>query len=416
MGAALVTDFGTTTQRFVPLAPGRWHQTVSERNQRLIGALVGAAVAETLVASDADGWPDGQLSSTKAAAYGPATELTVRLCARVMEAGGHEGELPLAADELETADGALEAVTLAVTLTSLRFADHHVEGVLRRWLAGMSASASQTDAAIHFSRQLRSRLGAPFAAPGAAVDARASPSVRGRFTDDLQQALRCSRARGAAIWAGALAGASCSIGGIPSGWVNRLRSSDPTGGFRALRDQLWSFAYSLDYLTGHRRGPSEVLPGLYVANLDAALVSSPQHVLLSLCRLEAPPHHADWREFYLDDSSEPGSNIAIDDVLDDLFDTAEWYLAHGRSVLVHCHSGASRTGLALRGWLMWRAGLAEHDATSAAVQLWPHVHTANAAFTTALRARAWPGRAHSLPGHDDIGGQLLRRLGLAGGV
>ena len=45
-------------------------------------------------------------------------------------------------------------------------------------------------------------------------------------------------------------------------------------------------------------------------------------------------------------------NLALASVVDDTVKTIDAWLSEGRTVVVHCHGGASRTGLVLRAWLM----------------------------------------------------------------
>jgi ADP-ribosyl-[dinitrogen reductase] hydrolase len=57
-------------------------------------------------------------------------------------------------------------------------------------------------------------------------------------------------------------------------------------------------------------------------------------------------------------------------------------------VLVHCHGGASRTGLVLRGWLVREQGMSVEQATAHVAERWPHLGLWNASFTAALERLA----------------------------
>ena len=69
------------------------------------------------------------------------------------------------------------------------------------------------------------------------------------------------------------------------------------------------------------------------------------------------------REVYLIDKDED-HNQALASVVDDTVKTIDAWLSEGRTVVVHCHGGASRTGLVLRAWLMRKHKWPETKATS----------------------------------------------------
>jgi ADP-ribosyl-[dinitrogen reductase] hydrolase len=66
-------------------------------------------------------------------------------------------------------------------------------------------------------------------------------------------------------------------------------------------------------------------------------------------------------------------NHDLDAVLTDVLDDLAALRAEGRRVLVHCHSGASRTGLVLRGRLIRTERMSVDDATAHVAQRWPHL-------------------------------------------
>ncbi len=82
------------------------------------------------------------------------------------------------------------------------------------------------------------------------------------------------------------------------------------------------------------------------------------------------------------------ANPRLAEVIEELVATIAAFRAEGREVLVHCHHGVSRTGLALRAWLMHETGLSEPDATSEVEARWPWLSTANRRFTQVLADRS----------------------------
>ena len=69
-------------------------------------------------------------------------------------------------------------------------------------------------------------------------------------------------------------------------------------------------------------------------------------------------------------------------------------------VLVHCHGGASRTGLVLRGWLRRTEGMSVDEATEHVAERWPHLGLWNASFTAALERVEPTGDHHE--GRNDL--------------
>ena len=57
-------------------------------------------------------------------------------------------------------------------------------------------------------------------------------------------------------------------------------------------------------------------------------------------------------------------------------------------MVLHCHGGASRTGLVLRAWLMRTNGWDEPTATQFLEDRWPTLGLWNESFTEFLRT-AW---------------------------
>jgi ADP-ribosyl-[dinitrogen reductase] hydrolase len=190
--------------------------------------------------------------------------------------------------------------------------------------------------------------------------------------------------------AGGLAGAVFGMGGIPSRWASVVHGRVPGHG-----DQVWrvadlqQLAAALDggvqqsYDPGviPRIGPTEVLPGIWAANLDGARYSETDFAVISLCRLGEPFPHALQRMAYIADNEH---NSDLDVVLADVLDDMAALRAEGHRLLVHCHGGASRTGLVLRGWLVREQGLSPDEATAHVAARWPHLGLWNASFAAAL--------------------------------
>ncbi|MGY1702635.1 ADP-ribosylglycohydrolase family protein [Geodermatophilus sp. SYSU D00766] len=194
--------------------------------------------------------------------------------------------------------------------------------------------------------------------------------------------------------AGGLAGAVYGMGGIPMRWASVVHGRVPGHGDRVWRlPELLPLAAALDGKeffraeTGviPRIGPAEVLPGIWAGNLDGARFSDEDFAVISLCRLAEPFPHTLHRTAYIADNDH---NVDIDVVLADVLDDLAALHAEGHRVLVHCHGGASRTGLVLRGWLVREEGMSVEEATAHVAQRWPYLGLWNDSFTAALERLA----------------------------
>lgn len=179
---------------------------------------------------------------------------------------------------------------------------------------------------------------------------------------------------------GALAGARAGITGLPIRWASVVHGRIPGFGPRVweLRD-LQLLAVQLDGAPTARlheppptRGlcATEVTPGVWAADLDGARRSDRDFAVVSLCRTGGRFGHDVQRFAYLTDDD---SNTELVTVLDDVLDDMAALRADGKQVLVHCHAGASRTGLVLRAWLVREEGLSEQEATARVAGVWPHL-------------------------------------------
>jgi ADP-ribosyl-[dinitrogen reductase] hydrolase len=194
--------------------------------------------------------------------------------------------------------------------------------------------------------------------------------------------------------AGGLAGAVCGMGGIPSRWASAVHGRVPGHGDRVWRlADLQQLAAALDtgvqqsYDPGviPRIGPAEVLPGIWAGNLDGARYSDEDFAVISLCRLGEPFPHTVQRMAYIADND---YNADLDVMLADVLDDMKALKEEGHRLLVHCHGGASRTGLVLRGYLVREEGMSVEEATAYVAARWPHLGLWNASFTTALHRLA----------------------------
>ncbi|MGY1680674.1 ADP-ribosylglycohydrolase family protein [Geodermatophilus sp. SYSU D01176] len=190
--------------------------------------------------------------------------------------------------------------------------------------------------------------------------------------------------------AGGLAGAVHGMGGIPIRWASAVHGRVPGHGERVWRlADLQQLAAALDggaqqsYDPGviPRIGPRQVLPGIWAGNLDGARSSDTNFAVISLCRLGDPFPHRTHRMAYIADND---SNADLDGMLADVLDDMAALRAEGHRLLVHCHGGASRTGLVLRAWLVREEGMTAAEATAYVAERWPHLGLWNDSFTAAL--------------------------------
>jgi ADP-ribosyl-[dinitrogen reductase] hydrolase len=80
-------------------------------------------------------------------------------------------------------------------------------------------------------------------------------------------------------------------------------------------------------------------------------------------------------------------NLELGAVVDDVVATIDAFVAEGRTTVVHCHGGASRTGLVLRAWLMHHEGWDAATATAFVRERWPALDEWNPTFTDFLNGR-----------------------------
>lgn len=195
---------------------------------------------------------------------------------------------------------------------------------------------------------------------------------------------------------GGLLGAVYGIGAIPARWASVVHGSvSGHPGLGGGRDELEVLAARLDGESGgppapRASGPGidpvEVAPHLWLADLTGAARGPTDAVVISLCRAEERLPQRERRQVWLSDDDD---NLDARAVLADVVGMIEALRSEGRTVLVHCQGGASRTGFVLRGWLQATRGLDPPAATREALRLWPHTATWNQTFEAVLAT--WPG-------------------------
>jgi ADP-ribosyl-[dinitrogen reductase] hydrolase len=195
--------------------------------------------------------------------------------------------------------------------------------------------------------------------------------------------------------AGGLAGAIHGIQAIPSRWTTYLHGHVTTADGRTTYHLADLHALAGRLLGGSGPsmaslvapiGPTEIDDGVHAANLGQATTVPTDWAVVSLCRVgDRFQNHPFRREVYLVDQ-EGDVNADLHAVLDDVVATIDAFRAEGRSVVVHCHAGESRTGFALRAWLMRRHRWDEPTATAHVAERWPYLRTHTHTFTGALRS------------------------------
>lgn len=228
------------------------------------------------------------------------------------------------------------------------------------------------------------------------------------------EALRCSTAAARPL-AGALAGLRWGPAAIPAAWLTPVRGpvGSRTYGMRQLRrlaERLMGLDAPVPPEPRRSLGPVEVAPQLWLSNLHAVprfVARHPDGAVISLCpstgAFDAHPHR---REFHIHDAAGRSVNPRLASTVDEVLATIRAFHDQQRDVLVHCHHGASRTGLVLRAWLVEELGLSADDATTEAQVRWSKTSTWNRAFGAEIERRA-----HSTP---DTAADPAKNAGYAG--
>ena len=205
--------------------------------------------------------------------------------------------------------------------------------------------------------------------------------------------------------AGALAGLCWGPACIPAAWATAVTGevANRRYGLRQLRrlgERLMQQDAPVAPEPRRSLGPREVAPRLWLSNLHAVprfVADHPDGAVISLCPTTgAFDGHPIRREFALHDAAGRNVNPRLSAIVDEVLATIETFHAEGRDVLVHCHHGASRTGLVLRAWLLHELGVSVEDATTEAQVRWSKTSTWNTAFTNEIKRRSTVANADNL--------------------
>lgn len=198
-----------------------------------------------------------------------------------------------------------------------------------------------------------------------------------------------------AMLVGMFVGLGGGLGAVPARRV--AQGSAPAGGrgrryLVGLTNRLLGVEKPNWYDPRQRRGPKEVLPGLWLSNLygiSRFTADHPEGLVLSLCneegRLDNHPHHI---TFHIEDTPRTDANPSIDIVVDEVLTEISTARTAGQPVLLHCRHGASRTGLILRLVLLQELDASADDILTEALCLWPHTSTWNRDWMDLVERRA----------------------------
>ena len=195
---------------------------------------------------------------------------------------------------------------------------------------------------------------------------------------------------------GAIGGLRWGPGAIPAAWATRLCGPVGTRTYglrqvRRLAERLMQQDAPTPPEPRRSLGPREVAPKLWLSNLHAVplfLAKHPDGAVISLCPTTGSfDKHRVRREFALHDAAGSKVNPHLSAIVDEILATIAAFHEEGRDVLVHCHHGASRTGLILRAWLVVELGLDVDNATIEAQVRWPKTSTWNNTFSKEVERR-----------------------------
>ena len=338
------------------VSPVAYHRFVTSdlyRWQAAMGAIVGALIADALASEREDWTAAGMRSLDTAEAHLAGSPLPVDLEARhavPVAVGLALGERPLMFDPATVS--LIDAIRTGL--------DDTVQHTQTEPLLAKAANLAFTN---HFVD----------AVAGAGGDAELASLV------------------------GAFSGLQGGLGAIPARLVSTFQSPDGGRGRRylcGLTNRLLGVNKPNWYDPRRRRGPKEVLPGVWFSNLyglSRFTTEHPDGLVLSLCneegRIDGHPHHV---TFHLEDTPRTDANPSLSIVLDEILSEVAVARADGQPVLLHCRHGASRTGLILRLLLVDELGVSPDDVLVEAQCLWPHTSSWNQDWAKEVERRS-PG-------------------------
>lgn len=231
-----------------------------------------------------------------------------------------------------------------------------------------------------------------------------------RATDDFAGAVEYAVNLGGdadtvAAVTGAFAGALYGMQAIPTRWATYVHGY--VNEQEITLEELQEIAVKLAGGSWKKRSPEYngklepkmVHPaGVYATNLAGLELAYDEFAVVSLCRTFGDNLRFPYRaQFYLID--EPGANPSLLHVIHEAVETINEFIAQGRKVLVHCHAGASRTGLILKAWYMAYEGITPKEADEWLYELWEPYRKSNNDFTIALNQIGFQHAVFGHPGH-----------------
>lgn len=236
-------------------------------------------------------------------------------------------------------------------------------------------------------------------------DAVRSVRLTSNYSDAVEYAVNLGGdADTVAAVTGAFAGALYGMQEIPVRWTSYVHGY--VNDEEVTLENLQAMAIQLAGGSWKKRSPNyngKLQPqlihpaGVYATNLAGLELAYDDFAVVSLCRTFGDNLRFPFRaQFYLID--EPGANPSLLHVIDEAVRTINDFLAEGKKVLVHCHAGASRTGLILKAWYMARESRKPQEADEWLQGIWEPYRKSNEDFTIALNQVDFQYQIFGYPG------------------